>query len=53
MAEIEFFVDPTNKNHSKFSAVEHLVLSLLPQDRQLSGEPPLQVTLKEAIEKVT
>lgn len=50
MAEIEHFVDPEDKSHSRFCEVEHLVLPFLPADVQMTGETAVKkVTLGEAV----
>ena len=53
LAEIEYFVHPDRKdNFDKFCNVADLTPFLYSQDIQLSGEPPLKITLREAVEKV-
>ena len=52
MAEIEYFVDPSKKEISKFSSVEDTVCSLYSRDIQMSGEPAVQMSLKDAVAKV-
>lgn len=50
MAEIEHFVDPREKNHSKFRDVEEMRLPLFPRTSQLSdGKVVTDVTLREAV----
>lgn len=52
MAEIEHFVDPLNKKHTKFADVKDTVLSLLPKETQSSGKTDLlEITIAEAVEK--
>ena len=53
MAEIEYFVDPDKKESSKFSSVEDTVCTLYSRDVQMAGEPAVQMTLKDAIAKVS
>lgn len=36
-AEIEFFVDPDNKDFEKFAKVKHLNLTMFPSPRQLGA----------------
>lgn len=38
MCEIEHFVDPTNKNHSKFASVRNVMLPLYPSSQQLTKD---------------
>lgn len=52
MAEIEYFVDPNCKEHPKFDSVADLHVRLYSRERQMAGEAAVDVTLKEAIEKV-
>ena len=50
MAEIEHFVDPEDKSHSRFCEVEHLVLPFLPAAEQMTGATAVKkVTLGEAV----
>lgn len=51
MAEIEYFVDPKKKEISKFPSVEDTVCTLYSRDIQMSGEPAVQMSLKDAIAK--
>lgn len=51
MAEIEHFVDPRCKDHSKFSKVENLNILLYSACHQMDGEPPSLVTIGEAVKK--
>jgi|TARA_B100000524_G_scaffold16058_2_gene8593 glycyl-tRNA synthetase len=48
-AEIEFFVHPDGKQHSKFSNVAALELRLFASPQQLAAEPPVMLTLGEAV----
>ncbi|XP_055388735.1 glycine--tRNA ligase-like [Condylostylus longicornis] len=51
MAEIEHFVDPKDKSHSKFSDVAELKLPLFPKKNQLSdGKIIRNITIREAVE---
>ena len=52
MAEIEYFVDPDCKDHSKFDSVADLHVRLYSRNRQMAGEPAVDVSLREAIDKV-
>eukprot|EP00928_Gymnodinium_smaydae_P088241 TRINITY_DN72351_c0_g1_i1.p2 TRINITY_DN72351_c0_g1~~TRINITY_DN72351_c0_g1_i1.p2 ORF type:complete len:635 (-),score=193.61 TRINITY_DN72351_c0_g1_i1:63-1967(-) len=47
--EIEWFVKPTNKAHPKFAGVSGTKLLLHPSDKQLKGEPHLEMTIGEAV----
>ena len=52
MAEIEHFVDPSNKDHPKFAGVSDNVLPLYPQANQLGDKKLVCVTAKEAVASV-
>lgn len=49
MAEIEFFVDPTLKDHPKFSEYAHLPLRLFSACDQMDGRSPRLVKLGDAV----
>jgi glycyl-tRNA synthetase len=49
MAEIEHFVDPLDKSTTKFESVADLVVPLAARENQLTGIPPTQMTLREAV----
>jgi len=53
MAEIEYFVDPTQKTFKGFESVSHLKLPLLSAEIQESGStiPIRDITLKEALQQ--
>ena len=52
MAEIEHYVDPLNKKHSRFHEMEKVVLELLPASTQLQGKNDiLHITVGEAVAK--
>ena len=53
MAEIEYFVDPDEKEITKFASIAETKCRLLSRDRQMSGEPAIEITLQEAINQVT
>ena len=53
MAEIEHFVDPSDKSHPKFENVENVQVTMLPGSYQMSGRPALNITLKEAFDTVS
>lgn len=52
MAEIEHFCDPSDKSHSKFSDVENTVMKLYSACNQMDGQPPVDITIGEAVSKV-
>ena len=52
MAEIEYFVDPECKEHSKFESVADLHVKLFSKESQMSGEPAIDVSLRDAVAKV-
>ncbi|KAJ2725824.1 Glycine--tRNA ligase 1, mitochondrial [Coemansia sp. Benny D115] len=50
MAEIEHYVDPTNKNHTRFEEVANIKLRLLPCEVQLEGKSePVEMTIRDAV----
>jgi len=53
MAEIEHFLDPSNKDHPKFFMIENLKLPLLSAKAQEAEKPVVsnEFTLKQAVEK--
>lgn len=51
LAEIEHFVPPSDKSHSKFHKVKDTVISLYPRDKQLSDQQLVSMTIGEAVEK--
>lgn len=51
MAEIEHFVDPTNKLHPKFKTVAALDVPLLSAANQMAAKPSEKMTLGEAVSK--
>lgn len=52
MAEIEHFCDPSDKSHSKFSDIENTVMKLYSACNQMDGQPPVDITIGEAVSKV-
>jgi len=48
-AEIEYFVNPSNKAHPKFKNVESVVLTLFHSDAQLAAKDPVKMTIGEAV----
>ena len=51
MAEIEYFIDPQDKTHPKFDQVSGLQLPLYNRQTQMDNQDPLDITIKEAVEK--
>lgn len=52
MAEIEHFVDPGEKHHTKFSSVADLEILLYSAKAQTSGLSAQRVKLGDAVEQV-
>ena len=52
LAEIEHFVDPSDKSHPKFPNVSDLKVTLYPAKHQMDGEPAFEITLGDAINRV-
>lgn len=52
MAEIEHFCDPSDKSHSKFSEVENTVMRLYSACNQMDGQPPINITIGQAVSQV-
>jgi glycyl-tRNA synthetase len=53
MAEIEHFVDASDKSHPKFVDVAQTVLTLYSAKNQMSGEAPVQISIGEAVKTVS
>ena len=52
LAEIEFFVDPENKKHSKFANYKDFKLPLFSADiQEAQGQPRTDLTIGEAVEQ--
>ncbi|KAF9111211.1 Glycine--tRNA ligase 1, mitochondrial [Mortierella sp. AM989] len=52
MAEIEHYVDPSKKDHARFSEVSSYKLNILPASVQLQGKTDLlEISVGEAVEK--
>ncbi|XP_075536442.1 glycine--tRNA ligase [Dermacentor variabilis] len=51
MAEIEHFVDPSNKAHPKFASVKNLEMVLYSACNQMDGQPAQKITIGHAVEK--
>lgn len=52
MAEIEHFVDPTDKTHPKFENVSSQKLTLYPSEYQIEGKPAVNMALEDAVSQV-
>lgn len=52
MAEIEYFVDPSDKRHPKFEDVRNTEMILYSSCDQMNGERPRNVTIGEAVDRV-
>jgi glycyl-tRNA synthetase len=52
MAEIEHFVDPSEKEHPKFQNVADLCLNLYSAKAQVSGQSAQKMRLGDAVEQV-
>ena len=53
MAEIEHFVDPTDKSHPKFENVSSQKLTLYPSEYQIEGKPAVNIALEDAVSQVS
>lgn len=51
MGEIEYFVDPENKNHTKFNSIKDMKVNLYSANNQMNGESSKVVTLAYAVEQ--
>ncbi|KAI9209444.1 uncharacterized protein BJ171DRAFT_487007 [Polychytrium aggregatum] len=49
MAEIEHYVDPTKKDHPRFSEIEHIVLPLYSAHNQMNGGGVIQMSVGDAV----
>ena len=52
LAEIEHFVDPTDKSHPKFENVSSQKVTLYPSENQIEGKPSLNISLEDAVNQV-
>lgn len=52
MAEIEHFVDPSDKSHAKFAALSHIEVPLLSASNQMDGKPTVRIPIGEAVQSV-
>lgn len=52
LAEIEHFVNPEDKSHSKFDSIKNLVLTLYPRLNQTTTRETVKMSLKDAVEQV-
>ena len=53
LAEIEHFVDPTDKSHPKFENVSSQKVTLYPSNYQIEGKPAVQISLEDAVNQVS
>ena len=53
LAEIEHFVDPTNKNHPKFDSIKDQIVTLYSACNQMDGKEAEQITIGEAVRSRT
>ena len=49
MAEIEYFVDPDNKDHPRFQTVADMKLPLFSACNQMDGKPVEEMSLRDAV----
>lgn len=49
LAEIEHFVDPSDKSHPKFENVSSQKVTLYPSEHQIEGKPALEISLEDAV----
>lgn len=52
-AEAEIFVDPKDKSHGRFNSIKDKVLKLYPAEIQLKEDDPVEITVKDALDKGT
>lgn len=52
MAEIEHFVDQTDKSHPKFAEIADVELNLYSAVNQVSGQAPQKIKIGEAVKTV-
>mmetsp|Transcript_17955 Transcript_17955/g.54024 ORF Transcript_17955/g.54024 Transcript_17955/m.54024 type:complete len:631 (-) Transcript_17955:80-1972(-) len=52
-AEIEYFVNPSSKDHPKFKDIKDTMLTLFHSDAQLAAKDPERMTIGEAVSKGT
>lgn len=50
-AEAEIFVDPSDKTHKNYKNIENHVLHLYNQKEQMNEGKPIEITVKDAIDK--
>jgi glycyl-tRNA synthetase len=53
LAEIEHFVHPEDKKHPKYSSIADVVLTLFPREQQEGSKKTIEMSIREAVEKVT
>ncbi|RZN61862.1 MAG: glycine--tRNA ligase [Methanonatronarchaeia archaeon] len=49
--EAEVFVDPEEKTHPDYSEVKDIEVELHPTEKQLEDQPPIKITLQEAVDQ--
>ncbi len=52
MAEIEYFLDPSNKTHPKYENVANIEVYLYSAKNQENNEPPRLISIGEAVREV-
>lgn len=53
MAEIEHFVDPSDKSHPKFEDVKNVEVTLYSANNQVSGQSPVSHKIGDAVKSVS
>jgi len=51
LAEVEHFVNPTDKSHHRFSEVKDIVVNFFPRDDQPVNKPTTKMTIGDAVSK--
>ena len=51
LAEIEHFVDPSDKSHPKFNSIANVVLPLYPRENQLTDQKVILMSMGEAVKE--
>eukprot|EP01116_Phalansterium_solitarium_P007362 TRINITY_DN1_c17_g1_i1.p1 TRINITY_DN1_c17_g1~~TRINITY_DN1_c17_g1_i1.p1 ORF type:complete len:735 (+),score=278.38 TRINITY_DN1_c17_g1_i1:34-2205(+) len=51
LAEIEHFVNTSDKSHPKFAGLADTVLTLFPRDQQTTTHKPIEITIGEAVKQ--
>lgn len=50
-AEIEYFVDPLDKNHEDFDNCSNIIIPILTSDMQLKGQDTINISIGRAVEE--